>query len=206
MNFAKNNFLIVVSAPSGGGKTTINKEILERNDNIVYSISYTTRQPRETEKDGVDYFFVDERKFKKMVADGEFLEYAKVHNNWYGTSLSFIKSQLVKNKHVIMDIDVQGAQEIATNSVDKILIFLLPPNQSILKNRLKKRGTDSYKEIELRLKNAHSEIEKVDDYDYLVINDDLEVAVEDVEAIIRAEENSEKRYRKIRQSFYEEGE
>lgn len=205
MKFLKNNFLIVISAPSGGGKTTINREILERNENIVYSISYTTRKPRGEEKNGVDYFFVDEKKFKEMIENNEFLEYANVHGNWYGTSIEFIKSQLNKNKHVIMDIDVQGAEEISQSSIEKILIFLLPPTNSILEKRLRERGTDSPDEIEKRLNNASGEIDKVDDYDYLVINDNLEKAVNDVESIIRAEENSEKRYSKIKQSFYIEG-
>lgn len=202
MNFEKNNFLIVVSAPSGGGKSTINRAILERNDNIVYSISYTTRKPRGNEQNGKDYFFVDEKKFKEMIEDNEFIEYAHVHDNWYGTSLRFIKSQLNKCKHVIMDIDVQGAEKIAKSSIDKILIFLLPPTDKILEQRLRKRGTDSSQEIAKRLRNAPQEIDKVEDYDYLVINDDLQKAIEDVEAIIRAEENSAKRYHKIKQAFY----
>jgi guanylate kinase len=200
--YHKDNFLIVVSAPSGGGKTTICKAILERMRTIDYSISFTTRKPRHTETNGVDYFFVSEEKFQKLIEAGDFLEYAQVHGNWYGTSHSFIKHRFAQKSHVIMDIDVQGAESIIRSGIDCVTIFLLPPNLQTLENRLRKRNTDSEEMIKIRLDNAKKEIEKIPEYQYLVINDRLDEAIEDVQNIIRAEENSTKRYKNQLAIFY----
>lgn len=203
MKFTKRKFLIVLSAPSGGGKSTIADQILEESDDIVYSISFTTRNPRGDEQNGVDYFFVDEDEFKKRIGEGEFLEYAHVHSKWYGTSQKFIQKQLDNQKHVIMDIDVQGAEKIKKSNVDMISIFILPPNPQILESRLRNRGTDSDEEIQKRLNNAKAEINEIHNYDYLVINDSLEDAVNEVKAIIKAEENKTERYTHIHDNFFE---
>jgi len=200
--YPKMNFLIVISAPSGGGKSTICKAILEIMPNVDYSISYTTRQPRINELDGKDYFFVSEKKFQELIGENDFLEYALVHNNWYGTSRSFILDKFSVNKHVIMDIDPQGARSIVASGIDVVTIFLLPPDIDTLEDRLRKRNTDSAETINLRLENAQHELESLEEYDYLVINDDLGIAVDTVKKIIEAEENRVTRYSSPEKIFY----
>ncbi len=195
-------FLIILSAPSGGGKSTILGEILKENGNIDYSISYTTRAPRGEEKDGVHYFFVTEEKFKEMIDAGDFLEYALVHGNYYGTSKSYIKSRIDAGRHVIMDIDVQGANQITNSDLDIVKIFILPPDKSVLEDRLRKRGTDSDEAIKKRLTNADVELGYIKDYEYVIINDELSQAVEDVKTIISAEELTRERYSEIDTKFY----
>ena len=196
------NFLIILSAPSGGGKSTILREILRLSDHIDYSVSYTTRAPRGVEQNGIHYHFVDEQGFEQRIASGDFLEYAKVFGKcWYGTSISYIKSRLEKSRHVIMDIDVQGASQIAATDIPYVKIFIIPPSMEVLKDRLIKRATDSEEEIDRRLKTATQELKYIPDYEYLVINDDLETAVADVQAIIRAEENRSYRYHNPIQGF-----
>lgn len=202
--YLKSNFLIVVSAPSGGGKTTVCKKILEQSDRVAYSVSYTTRKARNLERDGIDYFFVNEKKFNEMVENNEFLEYAKVHNHLYGTSYRFVCDRLKKGKHVILDIDVEGADQINKSSVDMVSIFLLPPSSTILENRLRLRKTDDNKTIDIRLKNAHEEISRIKNYDYLIINDDLYETVEKVKSIIQAEEIKVYRYNNPEKVFWEE--
>jgi len=188
------NFLIILSAPSGGGKSTILNEILKVSDNIDYSISYTTRQPRGTEQNGIHYHFVSEQDFLKRKEEGDFLECAQVFGNWYGTSKSFIKRQLAKKHHVILDIDVQGASLISASDIPYVKIFILPPSMDVLKQRLILRATDCDDEITKRLQIARTEVTHISEYDYLVINDELKTAIEDVLAIIRAEENRVNRY------------
>lgn len=196
------SFLIILSAPSGGGKSTILQEILRVSENIDYSVSYTTRAPRGTEQNGIHYHFVDEGEFECRVASGDFLEYAKVFGKcWYGTSISYIKSRLAKSRHVIMDIDVQGASQIAATDIPYVKIFIIPPSMEVLKDRLIKRATDNEEEIARRLKTAEQELKYIPDYEYLVINDDLDTAVADVMAIIRAEENRSYRYKNPIQGF-----
>lgn len=196
------SFLIILSAPSGGGKSTILQEILRVSENIDYSVSYTTRAPRGTEQNGIHYHFVDEGEFECRVASGDFLEYAKVFGKcWYGTSISYIKSRLAKSRHVIMDIDVQGASQIAATDIPYVKIFIIPPSMEVLKDRLIKRATDNEEEISRRLKTAEQELKYIPDYEYLVINDDLDTAVADVMAIIRAEENRSYRYKNPIQGF-----
>ncbi|HOH98639.1 MAG TPA: guanylate kinase [Candidatus Cloacimonadota bacterium] len=196
------SFLIILSAPSGGGKSTILQEILRVSENIDYSVSYTTRAPRGAEQNGIHYHFVDEKEFECRVASGDFLEYAKVFGKcWYGTSISYIKSRLAKSRHVIMDIDVQGASQIAATDIPYVKIFIIPPSMEVLKDRLIKRATDNEEEIARRLKTAEQELKYIPDYEYLVINDDLDTAVADVMAIIRAEENRSYRYKNPIQGF-----
>jgi len=188
------NFLIILSAPSGGGKSTILNEILKRTDNVDYSVSYTTRPPRGVEQNGVHYHFVDEAEFVKRIDSGDFLEHARVFGNWYGTSISYIKSRLQAGHHVIMDIDVQGATLISATDIPYVKIFIVPPSMQVLEKRLILRATDSPEEIAKRLRTAREELAFIPHYDYLVVNDELQHAVDDVMCIIRAEENKVQRY------------
>ncbi len=198
------NFLIILSAPSGGGKTTILNEVMKVSAGIDYSVSYTTRPPRGIEQDGVHYHFVDEAEFLRRREEGDFLETAQVFGRWYGTSISFIRSRLELKHHVIMDIDVQGAAQISFGSIPYVKIFIIPPSMSVLQERLIKRGTDSFEEIQKRLTIAREELKYIPGYDYLVINDQLDLAVQDVQAIIRAEENRVNRYHEPREGFLEQ--
>ncbi len=199
---SENPFLIVISAPSGGGKSTILERVLNDFDNIRYSISSTTRSPRGQEKDGEDYFFMSNEEFEKRIADNEFLEYANVFGNYYGTSRKFIQSCFDQGNYVIMDIDVQGCLKLEKTDCPLVKIFLLPPDGQELESRLRKRATDSDQVIEKRLNTARQELELIEHYDYLVVNDDLEKAVYAVKNIIWAEMHKVSRYKDIYHSFY----
>lgn len=190
-------FLLVISGPSGCGKGTICKKILERNEKLVFSVSATTRTPRRGEIDGVNYFFIDEEKFSKMVENDEFLEHANVHGNLYGTPKNFVLEQIERGEIVILEIDVQGALQVKESYPEGVFIFLLPPSMSELKNRIKKRGTETDKDIDIRLKNAFEELKFIDEYDYIVINDEVMEAVEKTETIIGAEKLKVKRLKNI---------
>lgn len=200
------NFLIILSAPSGGGKSTILNEILKLHPEVDYSVSYTTRQPRGHEQNGVHYHFVSEREFVSRIDSGDFLEHARVFGNWYGTSISYIKSRLEKRRHVIMDIDVQGANMISATDIPYIKIFIIPPSMEVLRERLIHRATDTPAEIAKRLNTAKEELAYIPHYQYLVVNDCLEQAVADVMAIIRAEENRVQRYPEPITDFLKTGE
>jgi len=201
-----NHFLIILSAPSGGGKSTILNEVLKVAEDIDYSVSYTTRKPRGTEQNGIHYHFVSEAEFQKRISEGDFLEYANVFGNWYGTSKSFIRNRLAVKHHVILDIDVQGASLISSTDIPYVKIFILPPSMEVLHQRLVLRATDSEEEIAKRLQIAKEEVAFIPQYDYLVINDKLEIAVQDVLAIIRAEENRVCRYHHPARDFISTGE
>ncbi len=200
------HFLIILSAPSGGGKSTILNEVLKITDTIDYSVSYTTRKPRGVEQNGIHYHFVDEIEFQSRILAGDFLEHAEVFGRWYGTSISYIKSRLRAGKHVIMDIDVQGAAQIGTTDIPYVKIFIIPPSMDVLRDRLIKRNTDSMEEIEKRLRIASTEIERISEYEYLVVNDDLDTAIQDVICIIKAEENRVFRYDNPIRDFLDRGE
>ena len=200
--FDKQSFLIILISPSAGGKSAILKRVIEECDDVDYSISYTTRKPRINESNGIDYNFISESEFKELQAAGDLLESADVHGCWYGTSRRFIDSKLQKGKHIIMDIDVQGARQILQQDIEVVTIFIIPPDISVLTKRLTDRGTDSQEEIETRLQTARKEMEEIDHFDYLIINDDFETAVRDVIEIIRVEEKKVKRFTNIKDIFY----
>jgi len=179
--------LFVVSGPSGVGKSTIRKEVIRKCPGLKYSISCTTRPPREGEIDGVDYLFIDLPTFEKMKQQREFLEWAKVHGNYYGTPRKPIEEWLKKGEDVILEIDVQGAKQVKKNFEGGVFIFIAPPSLKTLEERLKRRNTDREDEILLRMTNARIEMQCISDYDYLVVNDQLEEAVNKLLAIIIAE-------------------
>ncbi len=179
--------LFVISAPSGSGKTTVCHRVLESMPDLAYSISHTTRPPRYGEKDGVDYFFVSEDEFLRMRKRGDFLEWALVHNNYYGTARSQISDCLGSGKDVLLDIDVQGARQVRDQLSEAILIFILPPSWEVLEERLRKRQSDDEETLKLRIANARSEVRTVREYDYIIINDDLDEAVRNLTAIVQAE-------------------
>lgn len=198
-------FLLVISGPAGTGKGTVCKELLKRNKDIVYSVSATTRKPRIGEIDGVNYYFVTEEKFKSMIENDEFLEYAYVHTNYYGTPKKFVFEQIEKGEIVLLEIDVQGAMQIKKKFPEAVFIFLLPPSMEELKNRIVKRGTETEEDIKRRYENAFKELDFVDNYDYFVINDVVEDAVSDIESIIRAEKLKVKRHRDIKNKVIKGG-
>jgi guanylate kinase len=179
--------ILVVSGPSGSGKSTLIREVRQKVPDLGYSISHTSRPPRGQEKDGVEYYFVSKEIFQKMIDDGEFVEWAEVYQDLYGTSISSLKSQIVIGRDVIMDIDVQGARNIKDHFKDPILIYVLPPSLEILQKRLRARGTDDEKVIRTRLHKAAMEIKNCVSYDYLLFNDRLEEAVEELKSILIAE-------------------
>lgn len=198
-------FLLIISGPAGTGKGTVCKQLLERNKDIVYSISATTRKPRVGEVDGVNYFFLDEDKFKDMVGKDEFLEHAHVHTNYYGTPKKFVMDEIEKGEIVLLEIDVQGALQIKNNYSEAVFVFLLPPTMEELKNRIVKRGTESEEDINRRFENAFKELDFVGKYDYFVINDKVEDAVSDIESIIKAEKLRVKRHSDIKDKVISQG-
>ena len=179
--------LFVISAPSGAGKTTVCHRVLESIPDLAYSISHTTRPPRYGEKDGVDYFFVSEDEFLRMRERKDFLEWALVHNNYYGTAKRQINECLGSGKDILLDIDVQGARQVRDQLAEAILIFILPPSWEVLEERLRKRQSDDEEALKLRMANARSEVRAVREYDYVIINDDLDEAVRNFTAIVQAE-------------------
>jgi guanylate kinase len=180
----KKGAILILSGPSGCGKSTLLKEVYKDIDDYYFSISTTTRAPRVGEVNGVDYFFVTKEEFEADIKNDDFLEYAKVHDNYYGTSLKPINKALEEGKLVIFDIDVQG-HEIVRNKLDSIVtsVFITTPSLEVLETRLNSRNTDSIEIIEKRIKNAKGEVEYFQDYDYLIINDDLQTAAKQLVCI-----------------------
>lgn len=182
------HFPVVLSAPSGGGKTTVTHRLMQRRNDLGYSVSCTTRAPRAGEVNDVDYHFLSDAEFLARRDRGELAEWAVVHGKKYGTLKSAMKQVLDSGKHVMMDIDVQGAAQVVTAYPSSVLIFLLPPSVEVLVERLKARNTENASALLERLKSAHAELQEVDRYHYVVVNDDLERTVHRVSAVIDAEE------------------
>jgi guanylate kinase len=179
--------LFVVSSPSGGGKGTIIRHVLEVVKNLSYSVSYTTRAPRQGEVDGREYFFVSRETFDEMVGAGEFLEWACVHGNLYGTAKNQVIEETNAGSDIILEVDVQGAASVRQLLMDSVSIFILPPSYEVLKQRLITRGTDSPEELEIRLRNAPEELKQYSAFDYVIINDEIERASAQLASIIYAE-------------------
>ena len=190
MRESKKGLLVVISGPSGVGKGTIINILLERRSNAKLSVSATTRAPRPGEIDGVHYYFMDEPTFKSMIERNDFLEYMQVfHTHYYGTPRSFVLKELESGNDVILDIDVQGAMKVKASYPDAVLIFIAPPSMSELKERLIGRGTETPEQIERRFNTAFEEVKQVGNYDYVVVNDILDIAVNKIESIIGAEKS-----------------
>jgi guanylate kinase len=189
---------VILSAPSGGGKTTIARELLRQRDDLGYSVSCTTRQPRPGEVDGRDYYFLSRSEFARRRAQGEFAESAEVHGNLYGTLRSEVERVLASGRHVVMDIDVQGATQFVRAFPQSATIFVLPPSAEVLLDRLRRRQTESKEELSKRLLSALQELQAVEGYEYVVVNDDLAKAVHRVSAIIDAEVVSRERVAGLR--------
>lgn len=186
-------FPIVMSAPSGGGKTTIARRLLDRRTDVGYSVSCTTRAPRPGEQDGVDYHFLSPAEFEAKVTQGEFAEWAEVHGNRYGTLRSAIREVMEAGRHVMLDIDVQGARMLTAAFPEAVTIFIIPPSVEVLVARLLGRKSESEEALALRLRNARAELMEAERYQYVVVNDDLEHAVRQVDRIV--DEESVKRER-----------
>jgi guanylate kinase len=179
--------LFVVSSPSGGGKGTLIRRVLKQVPNLSYSVSFTTRTPRNGEVDGREYFFVTTERFEEMVAAGEFLEWAHVHSKLYGTARRQVIREISEGRDIILEVDVQGAASVRSLMADSVSIFILPPSFEILKQRLEARGTDSPEELDLRLRNAHMELKDYSAFEYVILNDDLDLAANQMTAIVHAE-------------------
>lgn len=182
--------LIVIAAPSGAGKTTLVKELVARNSDLKFSISYTTRVKRSTETEGKDYFFVDENEFEKLHAADELLESARVFDNFYGTSRAQVEELLAGGNNVILEIDWQGARQVRSSMPSCTSVFILPPSRSELERRLRDRKTDSAAVIDRRLSDALSDMSHWQEFDHVIVNDDLGSAVRDLESILRGNGSS----------------
>ena len=178
--------LYVISAPSGAGKTSLVKALLEKTEGIGVSVSHTTRAKREGEQDGVDYHFTEKAAFEKMVEESAFLEHAQVFDNYYGTAIANIETKLKQGEDVILEIDWQGAAQVRKQLPYSVNIFILPPSQSALEERLRGRGQDSDEIIARRMRDAKSETSHYTEYDYLVVNDDFEDALIELKSIVLA--------------------
>ena len=183
------NVLMVVSGPSGVGKGTLVKALCKKREDLVESVSCTTRAPREKEVHGREYYFLSKEEFLKRISEGDFLEYDEHFGNFYGTPKSFVKEQLEK-KSVVLEIDVMGALNAKKELPESVLVMIVPPSVEALKQRLVSRNTESKEEIENRLSRLDFELSKKDEYDYVIVNDDLSVALDELEQILEKEKNN----------------
>ena len=177
--------LFIIAAPSGCGKTSLVKALLESSTKLAVSVSHTTRKPRKAEIDGKNYHFVSKERFAEMIANNDFIEFAEVFGNMYGTARSNIKKKLEANIDIILEIDWQGARQVRENMPNSISIFILPPSKNVLLQRLTDRGQDDEETISKRMKNSESEMSHYDEFEYLVINDQFDSALNDLKAIIQ---------------------
>ncbi|MGL4774413.1 MAG: guanylate kinase [Clostridium sp.] len=183
----KRGILIVISGPSGAGKGTICKALLQEEENLFISVSATTRDPRKGEVDGVNYYFVTKDEFVKKVEQGEFLEHAEVYGNYYGTPKWKVEEMLASGKNVILEIDIQGALNVKKNSKEGVFIFILPPSMEELKQRIINRGSETQESLMRRFKSAYQEINYISKYNYAVVNDEVPLAVKKIQSILAAE-------------------
>lgn len=177
----------MLSAPSGAGKRTVLKRVFENDPQLGYSISATTRPPRHGEAEGVDYYFLDRAAFERRISAGDFVEWAEVHGNLYGTLQSELERLTATGKDTVLELDVQGMRNMKTRGLDMVSIFVMAPSLEELERRLRSRGTDHPEVIELRLSNARDELAARREFDYVIVNDHLDEAVDDLKAIVRAE-------------------
>ncbi|MBC2693928.1 MAG: guanylate kinase [Desulfobacteraceae bacterium] len=190
-----NGNLFIISAPSGAGKTTLCRAVLDRIPDMLYSVSYTTRKPRKGEQNGIDYYFITENDFKNRLKNGKWAEWADVYGNYYGTSSEFIDTSLASGRDILLDIDFQGTLQILDQYHDSITIFIMPPSLDILKLRLQSRGTDSKHIISRRIDAAETDMKNKDSYRHVIINNKLSVAVADLISVIkkyRTDRNADK--------------
>lgn len=180
----KKGALFILSAPSGTGKTTICNRVRQRVPHIVFSVSYTTRPPRSGERPGVDYYYVSKDEFERKIDDGLWAEWARVHDNYYGTSAEFLNAALERQQTVLLDIDVQGATQIRKRYPGCVTVFIMPPSMESLQARLEDRQTDDAATIQKRLANAEEEIAQKDHYHHIIVNDDLQTAVDEMVSLI----------------------
>ena len=189
MNHDSNNIMVILSSPSGAGKTTITKKIQQKYQSFKISVSHTTRKPRPNEVDGVDYYFVSHEKFKKLINEDKFYEHAKIFDNYYGTLKESV-DEMIKKNDIIFDIDWQGTQQLSKfKNLKLIKIYLIPPNKNELKERLIKRNQDSPQEVERRFKAYDKDVQHWQDYDYIIINENLENCYKQIEDIILINKN-----------------
>ena len=187
--------LIIISSPSGGGKGTLIKEVLKIVPNVGYSVSFTTREMREGEENGRDYFFVSRAEFSGLIEKSEFIEFAEVHGNLYGTSVNEVQKEIGKGNDVILEIDVQGAESVRRKMPEAVSVFILPPSFEVLRHRLTSRATETQENLSLRLRNSINEVREFERFDYIVVNDEVARATEDLKIVILAE-----RLKRIRQT------
>jgi guanylate kinase len=194
---ASRGTLFVVSSPSGGGKGTLIQRVLDVVPNLSYSVSFTTRAPRPGEINGREYFFISREVFDEMVAGGEFLEWACVHGNYYGTAKRQVVEETAAGIDIVLEVDVQGAESVRQLLLDSVSIFILPPSYEVLKNRLIARGTDTPEELDVRLRNAPKELRQYSAFDYVIINDEVGRAAAQLASIIYAERANRVRQEKL---------